>query len=132
MNIRPSKPGLPKIQDTNCLLTATVLLLSQVRKILVHIQLSAAVLIYPVLFLLFRTTFYLAHGLAWHCQLVLLLSRHLSCGWAYPKAQNIKKSDGSRQFTTLYVSSYQGAIIIHTQCQTHSWLNNAQNIAFLF
>ena len=32
----------------------------------------------------------------------------------------------------LHVSSYRGVNIIHTERWTHSWLSNAQNVAFLF
>ena len=50
----------------------------------------------------------------------------LNCAWAYLKTQNKKKSN------LLHVSSYQGANITRTKRWTHSWLNNAQNVAFLF
>ena len=53
----------------------------------------------------------------------------LNCTWAYPKTQNRKKSKDSRQLT---IRIWLWVNVIHTDCWMHSWLNNPQNIAFLF
>ena len=45
--------------------------------------------------------------------------------WTYPKTQNMKKNEGSGQLI-----SYHGSNIIHTERQTHSWLNNAKMLPF--
>ena len=50
----------------------------------------------------------------------------------------MKMSEGSEQLITHIATTfsvYNFAIegeIIHTECRMHSWLNNAQNVAFLF
>ena len=54
----------------------------------------------------------------------------LICTLVDPTTQSRKKSEDSRQLTTRIWLS--GANIIHTEHWTHSWLNNAQNVAFLF
>ena len=54
----------------------------------------------------------------------------LNCAWAYLRLRaekRVKVADNS-----LHVSSYWGSNIMHTKPWTHSWLKNAQNIAFLF
>ena len=54
--------------------------------------------------------------------------RHLNCVWVY-ETQNRKRNKGSRQLTTCI---YLSGVEYHThRALKHSWLNNAQNVAFL-
>ena len=56
--------------------------------------------------------------------------RHLNCVWAYPRFRTRKR--GKVAGHLLHVSSYRRSNITHTARWTHSWLNNAQSITFLF
>ena len=56
--------------------------------------------------------------------------RELNCASAYPRRTTEKRAKVAGNL--IHVSSYRGSNIIHTDRSTHSWLNNGQNVAFLF
>ena len=52
------------------------------------------------------------------------------CTWAYRRLRTGERAMVAGNL--LHVYSYQGVNIIHTKCWMQIWLNNTQNVAFLF